>query len=270
MGDRSAAVATYEAVLCRPFDVGGTPLEQVGLLDFVYGEVWNRPGLTRRERRLATMTLVGAADAPDPIRENVYGALRSGDLLVDELYEVVLHFAVYAGWPKASLLNQVVAEQWARVCEEDGVAPDPPADPIWRPELDVAERMRRGVECFERINCVPAPPPDSPYTGAGILPFVFGEIWQRPGLSVRDRRFVTIPAVGVANTETPIASHVFSALKSGDLSLDEVLELVLHVAAYAGWPKASRLNAAAQAAWAAIEASDDGDRTGGAPHDRPR
>lgn len=265
---RELALATYEAVLCKPFEGADTPLEAAGLLDYVYGEVWNRPGLTRRERRLITLTCVGAADSVPAMAEQIYGALKSGDLNSDELYEAVLHFAVYCGWPKASVLNGIVAEQWAKVCEEEGREVTPPADPIWRPELSHQQRMAGGVECFTWINCVPAPPADTPYTGAGILPFVFGELWQRPGLSVRDRRFLTIPAVGVSDAEMPIWSHLFSAMKSGDVTYDEVLEMILHFAVYAGWPKASRLNQVAQENWAAIVASG-GVREGGAPEYHP-
>ncbi len=265
---RERALSTYEEVLCKPYEGSATPLEEAGLLDYVYGEVWNRPGLTRRERRLITFTCVGAADSTAAMTEQVYGALRSGDLSCDELYEAVLHFAVYCGWPKASVLNGIVAEQWAKVCEEDGRDVTPPADPIWRPELTHEQRMAGGIECFTWINVVPAPPADTPYTGAGILPFVFGELWQRPGLSVRDRRFLTIPAVGVSDAEMPIWSHLHSAMKSGDVTYGEVLELVLHFAVYAGWPKASRLNQVAQENWAAIEASG-GVRQGDAPEYHP-
>ena len=265
---RELAIATYEDVLCVPFSSLGSPLEEAGLLDYVYGDIWNRPGLTRRERRLITLTCVGAADATAAMHEHIYGALKSGDLSVDELYEAVLHFAVYCGWPKASVLNGIVAKEWARVCEEEGRAVSPPADPIWRPDLSYDERIRGGAACFEWINVVPAPPGDTPYTGAGILPFVFGELWQRPGLSVRDRRFLTLPAVGVSDAEMPIWSHVHSAMKSGDLSIDEVLELVLHFAVYCGWPKASRLNQVAVENWAAIEASG-GVRQGEAPEYHP-
>ena len=67
------------------------------------------------------------------------------------------------------------------------------------------------------MNLVPAPPRDSPYQHAGILNFVFGHVWQRPGLNRRDRRFVTVACVGVCEAPIPISAHVGSALKSGDI-----------------------------------------------------
>jgi len=75
------------------------------------------------------------------------------------------------------------------------------------------------------INCVPAVGRTTPYTTAGILNFVFGEVWQRDGLSIRDRRLITLACVGLDDTINPIRSHVFSALKSGDITFDEMREV---------------------------------------------
>ena len=48
--------------------------------------------------------------------------------------------------------------------------------------------------------------------------------------------------VAFQDAPIPILSHVYAALKSGDVSFDEMDELALHFAAYYGWPKASHLN----------------------------
>jgi 4-carboxymuconolactone decarboxylase len=64
---------------------------------------------------------VGLDDTIIPIRSHVYSALKSGDVTLEEMGELVLHFAVYSGWPKASLLNQVTTESWARIEAEGGI-----------------------------------------------------------------------------------------------------------------------------------------------------
>ena len=51
-----------------------------------------------------------------------------------------------------------------------------------------------------------------------------------------DRRFVTVACVGLDDSVGPIQSHVYSAMRSGDISFDEMRELVLQFAAYSGWP----------------------------------
>ena len=262
---RRRAEATYRDVMTVPYEGVDTPFSHAGLLDYVFAEVWNRPGLSRRDRRLVTLTCTAAADTQEPIETNVYAALNSGDLTHEELLEFVLHFAVYCGWPKASFLNGVVQRQQARICRERGIDPPAPsAIPVWEPGLDTEVRIRGGEDCFRWINCVNAPPRDTPYTLAGILNFVFGEVWQRPGLSVRDRRIMTVAAVGLDDTIIPIRSHVYAALKSGDVTLEEMRELVLHFAVYSGWPKASFLNQVTTESWDRIE-SEGGVRVGSAP-----
>ena len=51
--------------------------------------------------------------------------MKSGELTIEEMLEVVLHFAVYCGWPKASNLEMYVRQTWARVQEERGEDPKP-------------------------------------------------------------------------------------------------------------------------------------------------
>jgi 4-carboxymuconolactone decarboxylase len=262
---RRVGEETYRRVMTASPAANGTPYADIGVLDFVFAQVWTRPGLSLRDRRLITLTCCGAADTQAPIEENVYAALNSGDLTYEELLEFVLHFAVYCGWPKASFLNMVVQQQNARVCEERGLeAPPSQPLPVWEAGLDPEDRIRGGEACFAWINCVPAPPRDTPYTLAGILNFVFGEVWQRPLLSVRDRRLLTVAAVGLDDSIIPIRSHVYAALKSGDLNLEEMRELVLHFAVYSGWPKASFLNQVVTESWERIQ-SDGGVRVGTPP-----
>jgi 4-carboxymuconolactone decarboxylase len=214
------------------------------LLDFVFAEVWQRPFLTRRERRFVALACVAAADAEGPLRDHVYAALNSGDVSIVEMREAVLHFAVYAGWPKASRFNMVVDEQWERIHRargQDVPAPEPllPLTTSSDPE----HRLAIGEQSFKDINCLPyAPARDNPYQGAGILNFVFGEMWLRPGLGMKERRLITVTCVAFQDAPYPILSHVYAALKSRQLSFDEIDELALHFAAHYGWPKASHLN----------------------------
>jgi 4-carboxymuconolactone decarboxylase len=223
-----------------------SPLGGHGLIDFVFAEVWARPGLSRRDRRFVTLACVAAADADQPLEDHVYAALNSGDVTITEMSEAVLHFAVYAGWPKASRFNGVVAGQWARVCRERG-QPVPAPEPLLplATASDPEQRLKGGEASFIEINCLPfAPPRDNPYSGAGILNFVFGEMWLRPGLGLKERRLITIACVAFQDAATPVHSHVYAALKSGDVSFGEMDEIVLQFAAYYGWPKASFLNGA--------------------------
>jgi 4-carboxymuconolactone decarboxylase len=243
----------YREVMTVPKVTVSSPYH-AALLDSVFAEVWARPGLSRRDRRWVTLACVGAADTIGPIEAHIYAALRSGDMTFVELQEFVLHFAVYCGWPKASFLDEVVWRQQSRVADELGEpGPDERPWPIWQAGLDPEIRISNGERCFADINCVPFPGRTTAYRTAGILNFVFGEVWQRPGLSVRDRRFITLACVGLDDTLGPIRSHFYSALKSGDVTIEEMRELILHFAVYSGFAKAELLDQVVTESWAAIQ-----------------
>ena len=211
--------------------------------DFLFSNVWDRPGLSVRDRRMVSIVCVSAAVDGPAMDAHVYAALASGDLTIEEMKEFVLQFAVYCGWPRASQLEMTVRTQWQRIHDERGEStpayPMLDVDDLGNP--DPAQRIAGGMKSFEEINLVQAPSQDSPYFYAGILNYVFGHVWQRPGLSCRDRRIITVPCVGVSDAMGPIWSHVTSAMGTGDVSYDEMRELILHFSAYAGATRAKVL-----------------------------
>ncbi len=246
----AASDQTYREVMAIDPSPATTPLEQASR-DFVLG-VWRRPGLSRRDRRWVTLTCVAAADAPVPIETHVYAALNSRDIELEEMLEFVLHFAVYCGWPKASHIEGHIRRQWARIQQERGekAAPWPLLDNKALGENDWERRLERGAKEFADVNLAPAPHPDSPYMQAGILGYVFGHVWQRPGLTRRDRRIITVACVAIDDAPIPLQSHVTSALHSGDITKQEMDELALHFSVYYGFAKGEALCATAEAAWA--------------------
>ena len=210
----------------------GTPVEE-SWRDFVFAEVWSRPGMDRRSRYL--VAIAGAAFAGD--RNSLYayicGSLKGGEFSLAELREGALHLAVYGGWSRGGLVDEVLT----CVADELGL---PPADcpPIrgeaWDPEVRIAE----GAAEFEKVMTFPGGPPVSPYLEA-ISNFVFGEMWCRPGLDQRSRRWLTLVGVCESSTEIPIKSHVHAAMASGNCTPEEMQEFVLQYGIHAGWPKAS-------------------------------
>ena len=66
---------------------------------------------------------------------------------------------------------------------------------------------------------------------------LFGDVWERPELSKRDRSLITVAAlVAVGNTEQ-LVRHLRRAKDNG-LSETELSETIVHLAFYAGWPRA--------------------------------
>jgi 4-carboxymuconolactone decarboxylase len=232
----------YRSVMMADPPASETPFE-VSAREHLFGTIWNRPGLSVRDRRIVSTVCVSAAVDGAAMGDHVYAALASGDLTIEQMKEFVLHFAVYCGWPRASQLEMTVRTQWQRVHDERG-KPTPAYPELGVDDLgttDPAQRIASGMRSFEEINLIGPPSQDSPYFYAGILNYVFGHLWLRPGLSRRDRRMITIPCVGVSDAIGPIWSHVTSAMGSGDVSYDEVRELILHFSAYGGTTRAKVL-----------------------------
>jgi 4-carboxymuconolactone decarboxylase len=248
--ETTATTQLFRTVMEQDPSAVTTPFRSA-LRDFVFGEIWARPGLSRRDRRWVTLTCVAGADSPTPIDDQVYAALKSGDIELEAMLEFVLHFAVYCGWPKASHLEMVIAQQWARVEREQGREPEP--WPVLTNESlgpnDWDERTEWGVQEFVEVNLVPAPRAETPYRHAGILNFVFGHVWQRPGLTRRERRIITVACVAIDDSPVPLRTHVTSALHSGDITKEEMDEIVLQFAAYYGFAKGDALDQAVEAAW---------------------
>ncbi|MBW8800796.1 MAG: carboxymuconolactone decarboxylase family protein [Streptomyces sp.] len=72
---------------------------------------------------------------------------------------------------------------------------------------------------------------------------LFGDVWERPELSPRDRSLVTVTALAALYRTDQLGFHLRRALENG-LSQEELAEAVTHLAFYAGWPTA--MSAASQ------------------------
>ena len=72
-----------------------------------------------------------------------------------------------------------------------------------------------------------------------ITKYAWGEIWTRPGLDVRTRRVLVIGTLIALSQLEELAMHVRAALASGDLSANDVKEIVLQQAIYCGVPAAN-------------------------------
>jgi 4-carboxymuconolactone decarboxylase len=100
-----------------------------------------------------------------------------------------------------------------------------------------------------------APPPSIPGVGAQPTPaqrlmgdiapklveltdnVLFGDVWERPQLSKRDRSLVTVSALVAMNRPDQLRSHLARARDNG-VTQDELIEAITHLAFYAGWPNA--------------------------------
>src|SRR5579871_6456654 len=88
------------------------------------------------------------------------------------------------------------------------------------------------------------PSPKSPF--ADVAPalagytddVLFGDVWKRPGLSPRDRSLITVATLVALYRTNELPTHLKLALRNG-VTRDELVELITHLAFYAGWPTAA-------------------------------
>jgi 4-carboxymuconolactone decarboxylase len=66
---------------------------------------------------------------------------------------------------------------------------------------------------------------------------LFADVWERPGLSKRDRSLITVAALIALNRPEQLRSHLQRARANG-VNRDEVVEVITHLAFYTGWPNA--------------------------------
>lgn len=237
------AKAEYERIMTTSGPEPMGAFLEAGVIGFVFGEMWRRDGLTPRDRRLITLSCVGADDADTPIETHVWAALNSGDLSFEEFDEFVLHFATQLGWPKASVLNLEGMKVMFRLCEERG-EPRPSLDfELWTDPAEDDPRRQKGIDSYREVHGVDPGPALTAFRGRAYLDYLYGEIWTRDKyLSRRDRRIVSICCSAVAGVDTETLEHLQASLKLGDLAYEELQELVFHYAIYVGWPLGRRLD----------------------------
>lgn len=90
--------------------IGDIAPKLVELTDNVlFGDIWERPELSKRDRSLATVSALIALNRPDQLRFHLALARQNG-VMQEELIETITHLAFYAGWPNAVTAISVAKE----------------------------------------------------------------------------------------------------------------------------------------------------------------
>ncbi|HCO60080.1 MAG TPA: hypothetical protein DIT58_07785, partial [Porticoccaceae bacterium] len=124
-------------------------------LDFVMGDIWSREQLSRRDRNLIVLTMLGALHQTNQLAYYVPGGLNHG-LTPTEIREIMTHLAAYAGFPKAL---DAMAET-NRILAELGHGPGPEGF-AGSERFSDAERRARGAEVMGRLSGNDAPDPNA-------------------------------------------------------------------------------------------------------------
>ncbi|MBZ0260748.1 MAG: carboxymuconolactone decarboxylase family protein [Hyphomicrobiales bacterium] len=123
------------------------------------------------------------------------------------------------------------------------------------------ERYERGLKALAAIdghagkNVVTSLASIAPDFATYIIEFPFGDIYSRPGLDLRSREIATVAALTAMGNATPqLKVHIEASLNVG-LSRDEIVEVIMQMAVYAGFPAAVNGLFAAKEVFASLDAT---------------
>ncbi|HQR02729.1 MAG: carboxymuconolactone decarboxylase family protein [Proteobacteria bacterium] len=121
---------------------------------------------------------------------------------------------------------------------------------------DREEALKKGEEMFTKVyaGIVPLPPRDQRDDFFNtMLRQLFGEVWTREALSIRDRRMMLLGIAAASGEANIFAIQIAAALKNGELSAEQAEETIIHLAQYVGYPRVSSLRAIVAKAIAEIK-----------------
>lgn len=206
--------------------LGATPNLNEDLKQVVFGELWERPGLSKRDRSLVTLAATVAQGHTRSLAFLFALALENG-VTPQQLAGEITHIAYYSGLSAA-----VEAEaELLRVFGEKGIdfSSLKVATATPEPDEDAAKAQREAVN-----NMVGDVSPGLAHFSNTTLN---GDLWLRDDLTPRDRSLVTISVLITQGNVEQLPVHVRKGIGNG-LKQSEIGEIITQLAFYAGWPRA--------------------------------
>jgi 4-carboxymuconolactone decarboxylase len=193
--------------------------------DYVLGDLWKRPGLSRRDRSIVTLSVLVTRNQTIDIPFYLNLALDNG-VKPRELSEMITHLAFYSGWESAMSAVSAAKEVFAqRGIKADELAA---ASPKLLP-LDEAAEAQRSSRVDQQFGTV------TPGVVLYTADILFRDLWLRPDLAPRDRSLVTVSALVASGQVAQLPYHLNRAMDNG-LTQAEASEVFTQLAFYAGWP----------------------------------
>jgi 4-carboxymuconolactone decarboxylase len=191
----------------------------------VLGELWQRPGLSPRDRSIVTLAVLVSKNQAHDLPFYLNRALDNG-VKPGEIAELITHLAFYSGWANAGAADAAARTVFTE--RKIGLAQLPPARPAPLPLDEKAEAARANhvEENFGKVA-----PGVVHYTTEAL----FRELWLRPGLAPRDRSLVTVSALVANGQVAQVTYHLNRAMEHG-LTEQQAGETLTQLAFYAGWP----------------------------------
>ncbi|MGC0423257.1 carboxymuconolactone decarboxylase family protein [Embleya sp. AB8] len=212
-------------------------------VEFGYGDIYSRPGLTLRQRQLATVAALAAlGNAAPQLRFHLAGALNVG-CTRREIVEVLIHTCLYAGFP-AALNGLTAAREVFEAHPATEAAHETEAEAAEPTGTAADDRYRRGLIALAEVDghageqVVASLRDIAPDLGRYVVEFAFGDVYSRAGLDLKSRELATIAMCTALGTAAPqLAVHIHGLLNVGGTEA-EVVETITQMAGYAGFPAA--------------------------------
>jgi 4-carboxymuconolactone decarboxylase len=204
------------------------------IIEFPYGDIYSRPGLDMQSREIATVAaLTAMGNARPQLKTHIRASLNVG-VSPEELVEIIIQMALYPGFP-ASLNALDVASE---VFTEENVR--------FQPEMTQSEpnRFERGSELIGQVygdpnaaeNMMEGLGDIAPDMARFILEFPYGDIYSRPGVDMKKREIAVVAALtALGNARPQLKTHIRASLNVG-VSEEEIIETIIQMALYAGFP----------------------------------
>ena len=142
----------------------------------------------------------------------------------------------------------------AELATVDGTTRDSGRPPFMTDDTPVqdlpADRHERADVMFQRVM---GTAPRAQTRESLTHDHVFGDLWSRPNLDIRTRRVVSMVCAAMVGADLSLRSHLAAALRTGDMTIDELREVGLHLGHYGGLPLGVNFAIALQAAEASLE-----------------
>lgn len=82
--------------------------------DHLFADIWTRPGLSDRDRRLLLIGLLAGTGGHDVLTIQIPAAHKNGEIDDEQLREIVIFLCHYAGWPNGARINSIVEDTIAK------------------------------------------------------------------------------------------------------------------------------------------------------------
>ena len=118
------------------------------------------------------------------------------------------------------------------------------------------DRWERGAEMIKQVYAgdVVTPPKGAMAFTDLMLESLFAEVWTRDALAMRDRRLILLGVIGTLGEKDTFGIQCKAALKNGEFTAEQLREVLIMLANYAGYPRAAGLLGAMEKAIAEVAA----------------